>query len=374
VKLRELALCASIFSVLYGVCSPALAQAPGSVGRVTPQTADCNKVASKVSGLPPGFDPAGYTTCDDPQNARCKTDPAGGSGIPIIDGQDPIQDVIAACNIAPNFFQKSLSKLRAIYIDTDPNPSKPIAWGLRQRFITDWDDPDPNSRKKNIGISLRVWADPALRPRPGLPYASYETWVLNELLAPSSPSTWMASLVYSASPDPATSNPTISTPNAIAILGILAHEMGHILWWDKKVMNKQCAQGGRPFFYNFSWLNQPFIPRFHEFGEEFPQNRRRVGPDKDQVRLDIANQTFSQATNDLTQIYNGEWASLFATVAPDEDFVETYKLWVLTSPSAMQPLTSLSINIPTSGSVDVITLLNNPSTLHDKMGWMASCL
>jgi hypothetical protein len=355
-----------------GVCGPALPQAPGVFGRVAPLTADCNKVAAKITGLPPGFDPADYTVCDDPHSARCTTEPSGGSVIPVIGGQDPVQDVIAACNIAPKFFQKSLSKLRGIYIDTDPNPSKPIVWGLRQRFITDWDDPDPNSRKKYIGLSLRVWADPALRPRPGFPYASYETWTLNTLLTPPTTSGWMAGLVYSAAPDPAASSAPVSTPNAIAILGILAHEMGHILWWDK-IMNKSCPQATRSYFYNYSWSNSPFSPRFHQFGDEFPENMHRVGPDKDQVKRDIANQNFLQAASDLTQIYNGQWASLFATVSPDEDFVETYKLWVLTNPSAMQPLTSLSINIPMSRSVNMIDLLGNSSILHDKIDWIAKC-
>ena len=40
------------------------------------------------------------------------------------------------------------------------------------------------------------------------------------------------------------------------------------------------------------------------------------------------------------------WASLFAFLAPDEDFIETYKLWVLTNARTGDALTSLQITMP----------------------------
>jgi hypothetical protein len=40
------------------------------------------------------------------------------------------------------------------------------------------------------------------------------------------------------------------------------------------------------------------------------------------------------------------WASLFAAMSPDEDFIETYKFKVLTDGSGGSPLTSATITVP----------------------------
>jgi hypothetical protein len=47
------------------------------------------------------------------------------------------------------------------------------------------------------------------------------------------------------------------------------------------------------------------------------------------------------------------WASLLASFTPDEDFVETYTLGVLTDPTAASPLQSLALNIPNYPAADV---------------------
>ena len=45
-------------------------------------------------------------------------------------------------------------------------------------------------------------------------------------------------------------------------LGILAHEIGHVLWWDKSILSRECMVNGTyQSFYGSTWssvsLKQP---------------------------------------------------------------------------------------------------------------------
>jgi hypothetical protein len=75
----------------------------------------------------------------------------------------------------------------------------------------------------------------------------------------------------------------------------------------------------------------------------------------------------------LHQIYisSAPWPSFFGSLAPDEDFVETYKLFVLTN--ANSPLTSLHLTIPTNpsyeGNIPYDLVVNkNKTDLATKIG------
>jgi hypothetical protein len=55
------------------------------------------------------------------------------------------------------------------------------------------------------------------------------------------------------------------------------------------------------------------------------------------------------------------WASIFAAMSPDEDFVETYKFEVLTT--ANPPLTSVKIKVPGfDPPADIVADYRNPDT------------
>src|SRR6185312_4086010 len=108
---------------------------------------------------------------------------------------------------------------------------------------------------------------------------------------------------------------------------------------------------------------------------EDPENPPQRRPVKADAQYDLHYLSPVQAATDLKRIYGGEWASLFATVAADEDFVETYKLVVLTDTSVPTPtrqaLTALKITIPRSGGIDILASLNDPKTkLHEKAQWV----
>jgi hypothetical protein len=315
-------------------------------------------IAAKVAELIPGFAPGDYGNCapgptcsfQGPRNYIGKISAATQSSDAAL--------IIAAYDDAPPFFQDALCRLDHIYVDTDTkNPAKPSVWGMRERINTD----QSNQPRIHIGISKALLTDLA---RQRTPYAAYENHLVNALLSPSpmNPSRSLAALSYAAAPDTAKS----PQPAAIAVLAILAHEMGHILWWEHDV--------GASEFPAISWTGKSVQHGFHQFGVEDPQNPPQRHPVKADVQYDLRYLGPAKAAADLQTIYGGEWASLFATVAADEDFVETYKLVVMTEPgtnATRQALTALKVTIPGARGADVLANLNDPKTkLAQKAKWV----
>lgn len=319
--------------------------------------AECD-IAAKVAELKEGFAPVGYGNCKPgpacsfrgPREYIAKTPAASQSADAAL--------IVAAYNAAPPFFQAALCRVDHIYIDTDTkNPAKPSVWGMRERL-----NPDGNKQPRiHIGIAKALLTD---LTRQHTPYATYENQLAGTLLAasPTTPARSLTALSYTAAPDPARP----PQPAAIAVLAILAHEMGHIVWWEKDV--------GASDFPAISWTSKNVQHGFHEFGIEDPQNPAQRPPVKADVQYDLRYLPPGKAAADLQKIYSGEWASLFATVAADEDFVETYKLVVLTAPSGnagRQALTSIKVTIPGAAGADVLANLNNPATkLAQKAKWV----
>jgi hypothetical protein len=291
-----------------------------------------------------------------------------------------MSDIQAAFNIAPSFFQTELCNLDKIYIDTVPSSNNPLAWGIRERLYPYPVDPAV-PRRKEIGISAQVWTILASATHP--PYASYENWLFSALLTPlpSAASSWASQFTYAAVPDPDPVN-----PNAVAALAILAHEMGHIIWFDKSVgtMTK-CTKANRPQFSLYSWPGSAVVHGFRRLGQQDNANHNTDGPDTARISSDLRFDSppnsglYPDAASDLLKIYgSGNWASLFATVSLDEDFVETFKLWVLTDTTdniPREPITALHVTIPTFNPIDILSRFNNARTkLHAKTQWIQKCL
>jgi hypothetical protein len=315
-------------------------------------------IAAKVAELSPGFAPVGYGNCEPgpPCSFRGPHDYIGKTSSATQAADAAL--IVAAYDAAPPFFQEALCRLDHIYVDTDTkNPAKPSVWGMRERI-----NPDSNNQPKiHIGIAKALLTDLAHQRTP---YALYENQLAGALLAPSpmGPGRPLNVLSYTARPDPAKP----PQPAAIAVLAILAHEMGHIVWWERNV--------GAGDFPSISWTGKGVQHGFHDFGVEDPNNPAQRPPVKADVQYDLRYLGPVKAAQDLKTIYGGEWASLFATVAADEDFVETYKLVVLTDPSGgsgRQAVTSLKVTIPGAGDADVLANLNNPATkLSQKAKWV----
>ncbi|HEX3882840.1 MAG TPA: hypothetical protein VHW66_09295 [Stellaceae bacterium] len=329
----------------------------GILGLAVDAHAACD-IAGKVAELSPGFAPVGYGNCEPGPTCTFRGPHEYIGKTPAAARSSEAALIVAAYNAAPPFFQAELCRLDHIYIDTDTkNPAKPSVWGMRERINS-----EPNNQPRiHIGIAKAVLTDLARQPRP---YAAYENHLAGTLLAasPTTPARSLAALSYAAAPDPAKA----PQPAAIAVLAILAHEMGHIVWWERDV--------GASDFPAISWTSKAVQHGFHEFGVENPQNPAQRPPVKADVQYDLRYLGPAKAAQDLQAIYSGEWASLFATVAADEDFVETYKLVVLTEPGgdpARQALTTLKVTIPGAAGADVLANLNNPATkLAQKAKWV----
>jgi hypothetical protein len=254
-------------------------------------------------------------------------------------------DLTAAFQAAPPFFKAQLCNLRGIYINPtgctgyDPSTCGNLSdadiaensWGFRVRSP---------SREGYIAISLGLWKNNAcqsVRKVCAVPFQTYETRRL------------LALLNVTADKDLRTLSadghrPRLNLPSyevspgvpALSVLSALAHEYGHILWWNTfvepgaKQVSNTANFCNSSFYPSGSWQGTPVdIPkdRFIHFGEIRLQPKN-----SDVLRLErfLRSEDYSQAFEVLHRIYSdGRWASALAAFSPDEDFVETFELFVL---------------------------------------------
>ena len=310
---KTLAFCTSIFTaLLFASASPVWAQ-----------PAACY-FSANVRFLAPGvaYDPS--SLAPPPQ------------GAPV--GQPYAADLDRAFASAPPAFQARLCALDGVFIDTTPCPDVRAclghAWGLRVR--------NPSAGQgRYIGIPAALWAG-----RPA--YSEFANHLLHELVP-------LPTVGYSRG------NPGADT-FATTLLAALAHEMGHVRWYDiidpgrVGATNLNAFCGGHFFA---SWNGgaagvhtPPPWRRLLTFSERQKQPLPDTHRSGFHVRhLDNAVGTPVYAADLFDQLYMpaAPWASFFAAVSPDEDFAKTYKFKVLTS--ASPPLTSLPMTIRGTGGV-----------------------
>jgi len=131
------------------------------------------------------------------------------------------------------------------------------------------------------------------------------------------------------------------------VLGVLAHELGHALLADTNAdgtdpRHPRRAVSGPPrskcfdeAFLGASWDANRFYEngrRWVEFGDQ--HNNRQKNPDVrlnfDRLRIAVHRGRLDRADDAITNVYaSKEFASVFASLSPEEDFVETYKYKVL---------------------------------------------
>jgi hypothetical protein len=158
----------------------------------------------------------------------------------------------------------------------------------------------------------------------------------------------------------------------------LAHEYGHVLWWDTFVQppgSVTTINTGNfcPALYpNGKWENAvvdvPSNPRWIYFGRT--RNLNNNSPISI-IRSDYQTGEPFKAGDDFhNKVYHtGRWASALAAFSPDEDFVESFQLYVLIW--ANPPLTSAQVqNNGKSGGPfldDVPANLTKSSVLGQKL-------
>jgi hypothetical protein len=234
--------------------------------------------------------------------------------------------------IAPSFFQSALCDLD--YIIVDPFTS-PVGWGGWGFWENSDQPPSPSSLKRRtfIGITKKVVQDySASTPAPTV--TTLEGYNLG-LIGGVPLSSWPNPPYYSATVNDAKT----------AMLGLLAHEMGHIFYRDGTRFTK-C--------FDVTWhTHGGQEKRFHKFGVPFKHSRPEGSVDATNIINDLKSlPNFDDALTDLDTLMgnnNGKlnslsWASALATIAPDEDFAETLRLMVLYK--ANPPVKDLTIKIP----------------------------
>jgi hypothetical protein len=148
------------------------------------------------------------------------------------------------------------------------------------------------------------------------------------------------------------------------VFAVLAHEYGHALWFDTFVVKPDGTPNpGGPAdidvfcggtYYSISWQDDVMLPddRWIDFGDV--RNRHKTpGTNIDDLRSYLRQGNFVRADNFLQKIYlSDEWASLLAAFSPDEDFVESYQLYVLlwSNPNLRSPIDIAGTTVDIPGS------------------------
>jgi hypothetical protein len=285
---------------------------------------------------------------------------------------DPFQGALrdAYC-MASTGFRKQLDELTGVFIlCANPNMCAPSglqnvasSWGYRENANN-----QSVLQHTYIALSADLWDSSTSQP---MPYSNFEQLMFYNLLMSSG-----LNISYQAQ-DAGTNDSTTWT-----ILAALAHELGHIYWWKLDIGNTDC---GSPYgmFAGKSWNNADNPSQFHRFGVETPYsnghgNASKHNADKDKVKH---GSMVKQQYLDLFDIYGkGYWASLFSTVSPDEDFIETFKLWILTSniSTPMQHFYVKNTDMTygstwTTNPVDIVALMNQSGTeLNRKIQWVSN--
>ena len=346
----------SLLTLLIGII--ALSFAAMAQAQTTTTTTPSGPLCAAVNGVPTlnisvlklPFDPkTGYVanpTSGNPTYNSPQPDP----NITIDPNSAMGTDLKNAFAIAPQFLQQLLCNLDGVFInpqDCSGFTNSNVCSGVNNKQITDdswgyregpWQFP-PATPPGHYGQYIAISAGPWSQAGTSAPvYSVYEQNLLNLLLPWPSGTT---PPTYSAAS-------SADTP-AMSVVAALAHELGHVLWYD----NFRPTPGG-PFtfetfcdggFFGGSWEHVDQPPTWREFGAS--QNSHVSG---DVNISDIALALLQQgspalAASLLHRIYatKGRWATLFSAFSPDEDFVETFKFYVLTKTTT--PLTSLPITI-----------------------------
>ena len=338
-KASSLILSIGVVTLACAACVPPPAQVAPGPAQALLASCDPTPFLSKVSVLRIPFDPTAVGA-----NASAPVGIGQVSGVIA-------QDLGNAYCIAPQFLKQQLLGLTGIYVNPtgcaqgDPNNCSisdtqvtSNSWGYRER---------PNQSHnagRYIATSAGLWNQGNHAPG----FHDYETKLLKLLLL-----SWTTPQYMTAAPD----GPEITT------LAALAHEMGHVFWYDinapmpgQNYDPKRFCNGN---FFDAYWQNVNMPPRWRLFGT--PQDRHGHGyvqiKDIDDA-IASGNFTLAGALLATGNTLSGDigiyppdapWASFFGAISPDEDFVETYKFYVLTQAG----LTSLPLQIANQPTRDI---------------------
>jgi hypothetical protein len=286
-------------------------------------------------------------------------------------------DLTAAFNAAPQSFKDQLCGLTGIFINRyGCTGYEPNTCGLSDYEVADnsWGLRRP-SGQRYIAISLGLWKNnPCQGPQKICPppFQTYETRLVQVLLNHTAGYDRTSPPAASQLPPNLTS--AVASPNTstMSLLAAMAHEFGHVLWWDTFVeppgsphatnTGTFCSGGFYPSGYWQGTVVDVPPGRWIEFGEILDQP---AGSDVSQLSNFLASRSYARVGDALSRIYtSGRWASALAAYSPDEDFVETFELSVLLN--ANPRLQSLTFSVG-GRPVDLLRNVNDASELGRKL-------
>jgi len=288
-------------------------------------------------------------------------------------------DLIAAFNAAPRFFQEQLCGLDGVFVNLkpckDPNNCTTDAadnsWGYRETL-----DQNPQGpARRYIAISALLWKERSHVDN----FYDFETELLYELFRRPYKVTWTGPKYGDPNPS---AHHSENTPT-MTVLASLAHEFGHVLWHDtfrparsRDPWANDFSKFCRGKFFGDSWEPVPapdgsmqaaYPPGpWRVFGDRSPQSHKFGDVQIDQIDDAIRqNRPYDFANSRayyLDGIFrrDGHWTGLFAAISPDEDFIETFRFYVLRK--ANPSLKNLPITIP---SVPLFEGLSPPDSFKE---------
>jgi len=343
---NALLLCAIILTAACFACvqAPPPPGGPSPVKALSVTCSDGSAFLDHVKFVQNGFTPSVTLSAPPP-----------GTGTPIDPNSNYAQNLQNAFSLAPSRFQDRLcglngSSLKGIYVNGPVNCTSfddcfGNSWGYRV-----WP-----SQETYIAISAGLWNGTCLDGSSPYGYHCYETDVLNAVLGwPNPPPTNPPRPQYSSA------NPDTFD---MVILAALAHEVGHVRWFEVITPTAPGISGydpntflctsnpGTPSFFSYSWkqsVQRPppwrlFLTREKRKNGFGALDLHLLAPQIKDIDKAIDQGHLPAALIDLEKLYQRAqpWASYFGAIAPDEDFVEMYKFYVLTSAQ----LTNLPITI-----------------------------
>jgi hypothetical protein len=302
-----------------------------------------------------------------PQPPFNQSPPIDSASLETIAASTNIQsDMIDAFNRSSNEFKKYLCEtLDAILINPcTPNSYDPGACGIGDLGTArqTWGLRTPSSpSKRYVALSLALWRGghaPALH--------EFETRRLQALIGTLGTPNIPLPEFTSADPD----------APGMSVLALLAHESGHVYWYDVFVPSPGGAATvstamARCFFAKAAFRYGPWVPpgRWLKFGQIRDSESNAELLELPRLLTPAGSARFAA---NVHRIYNGRWAGLLGAFSHDEDFVTTVELAVLLN--AHPPLSKLEVKIPKgSGRPDMISNLLDGVKSTTKLGRQYEC-
>jgi hypothetical protein len=249
---------------------------------------------------------------------------------------DRQKDALAKAYVrAPDYVKAKLCRLTQLFV-THSSDGAWVSWGF-------WEGSDrPPGKGVYVAISERDLASDQS-------FADSENETVNALLRRIDG----RRRSYGRLPSLRSSAPSES---GVTVLSVLTHELGHALLADtnadgsdprnprRKVSGPPTSKCFEDAFLGASWDANRFhrhMRRWVAFGDQYHNRQKNPDAEHDLAslrsaarrgRLDLANDA-------ITNVYRSkEFVSFFASISPEEDFVETYKYKVLADVGRNQPL------------------------------------